>query len=141
WSVVPQAGDVIRIDRDSPIAGSSDENVGLYGVISASGDTVTMQSLYSLTTAAVASTSLAGETSPLQRAPGFVSSTLAGLKAASTQEKQAWVEASRITDGATFPTTRIGGQVAMEISYNLASVTAATLSIDANRVMTITPTG
>lgn len=141
FSSVPAKGALVQIPRGSAIQGASLANVGLYVLTAATGSTMTLTALTGNTTAAVASTSLAGDTSPLKVAAGWVSSTVAGIKLSSSQEGQVWVEASRITDGAAFPTTKVGGRFGLELSCNLAGATACTVSIDSSRVMTITPTG
>jgi len=141
WSTVPSAGDLIKIPRGSLIAGAGNVNIGQWIVTAATGDTITMTRLYALPAMPVTSVVLSGATDILQRAAGFVSTTAAALKMTSSQERQVWVDAIRTSDGELFPTTRTGGQVPLELSYALSGVTAATVSIDANRTMTITPTG
>lgn len=141
WASVPAKGSLARIARGSAIEGSTQANVGMYIVTAATGSTMTLTKLYGLTTEAVSQTALVGETGPLQTAKGFVSTSVQGIKLTSSAERQVWVEASRITDGATFPATKVGGRIALELSYNFSGATACTVSIDANRVMTITPTG
>lgn len=141
WSSVPQRGDLVRIGRGSAIEGTALANVGLYVCTGANGSTMSLQKLYGLATVAVPSAPLMGQTNPIQVARGWASSSVAGIKTNSAAERQVWVEASRITDGMQFPTTRVGGRIGLEISYNLPSATAAELSIDSNRVLTIEPTG
>lgn len=140
WSRVPAKGDPVRIGRGSLVAGAGNANTGLYVATAATGGTLTLRKLAG-TTVAVAQINLDGATSPVQAGLGFVSVPEAGLKLTSSQERQVYVEASRITDGVSFPTTRTGGAIALELSYNLAGVTAATATIDQNRILTITPTG
>ena len=141
WLITPKAGDVVRIPRGSALAGATNMNVGLHLVLSSTSTSTLLHSCYGLTTEATASANLNGDTGILQRAPGFVSTDAAGLKTNSSAERKVFLQASRVTDGTQVPNTLIGGTIAAEISYNLTSATAATLDIDQNRVLTITPTG
>lgn len=142
WTSVPAAGDLIRISRGSMIAGAGNLNVGTLIVESASSQTMTVSHLFTgMTTQAVASTSLNGTNNPFQYAAGFVGSSLAAKRIDSAAERKVSVDASRSSDGASFPATNIGGTVAFEMSYTHASATACTVTIDALRVMTIDVTG
>lgn len=141
WSNVPSVGDIVRIERGSMLEGAGLENVGLHIVTASTGSSLSLTSLYGLGTIAVASVALMGDTSPLKAADGWVSTSVVGLKTNSSAESQVWVEASKVTDGTAFPTTKVGGRIAFEMSCNLSGATACEVSIDANRVMTITPTG
>lgn len=142
WTVTPKAGDVIRIGRGSLVSGATNKNVGLMMVESATSQSVTAAHMYSgLTTEAVAAVNLNSENGPFQWAAGWVSSSTAALKTDSSAERKAQVVASRATDGEAFPSTSIGGSVCLEVSYNHPSATAATLTIDSSRVMTIDATG
>lgn len=142
WTVTPSAGDIIRIPRGSLIAGATNKNVGLMIVESATSQSITASHLFSgMTTEAVAAVNLASVNDPFQWAAGWVSSDVAAIKLDSSAERKVQIIASRSSDGAQFPATLIGGNVALEVSYNHASATAAVLSIDANRIMTIDVTG
>ena len=139
WTTTPKAGDAVRIERTSPVAGASKENVGLYTVVSATGNSLLLDSCYGLAPVAVATTILGGNQAPVQWAPASVSTSLAGKTLLGASEGQAWVLATRTTDGASFPATKVGGVTAMTVSYNSGTDTSATLTIDQNRVLTITP--
>jgi len=141
FSSVPTKGSLARIARGSLLAGAGLANVGMYIVTAATGSSVSLTKLYSLTTIAVSQVSLAGSTSALQSAAGFVSSSVAGIKMSSSQERQVWVEASRITDGLTFTAAKVGGRFGLELSCNLSGATACTATIDSQRVLTLAPTG
>jgi hypothetical protein len=142
WTQIPKAGDLIKIDRGSLLAGSTLLNVGMLAVESASAQSITCSHLFSgMTTEAVASVALNGANSVLKYAAGFVTSSLAYKLSTSAAERKVKLEAVRTTDGVTAPATSIGGNVCLELSYYNAAATAATVSIDSNRLMTIDLTG
>lgn len=142
FSVTPKVGDLVRVQRGSLLQGATLKNVGLMVITAASAQSLTMAHLFSgMTTEAVATVALNGATDTLSYAPSFTSSDVAARRLDSSAERKATLEASRSSDGATVPATLIGGNVALELGYYLGGVTAATASIDANRVLTITPTG
>lgn len=139
---VPKVGDVVRIQRGSLLQGATLKNVGLFVVEAANAQSLTLAHLFTgLTTEAVTSVSLNGADDVLTFAPGFVSSSVVGKRIDSSAERKVKVEASRSTDGSVFPATLIGGETALEIGFYLAGATAAVVSIDATRTMTIVPTG
>jgi len=142
WSSTPKAGDTLYIARGSLLEGSTLLNVGLFAVESANAQSITCSHLFSgMTTEAVASTSLNGENDTLKVGAGFVSSTLAAKLNVSAAERKVQLQAVRTTDGATVSQAAIGGNVALELSYYNSAATAATVSIDSNRKMTIDLTG
>ena len=65
-------------------------------------------------------------------------SSLASRKIVSGAERRVSVNAVRVSDNAIFPTTSIGGSVALELGYTAAVVTSAAVTIDSTRTMTIT---
>jgi hypothetical protein len=142
FSQTPKAGDVIRIARGSLIAGATLKNVGLMVVVTASAQSITAQHLFSgMTTEAVASIALNGANDVLKYAPGFVSSSIAAKRIDGASERKVVLEASDVVSGASVPTLLIGGNVALEMSYYNGAATAASVSIDAARKMTIDLTG
>lgn len=142
WTQTPKAGDLIQIARGSLLAGAGLQNVGMMVVESASAQSITCSHLFSgMTTEAVASVALNGANDTLKAAAGFVSSSIAAKLNVSAAERKVKLEASRTTDGVAMPVLAIGGNVVMEVSYYHASATAATLSIDSQRKLTIDVTG
>ncbi|MEM4379581.1 MAG: hypothetical protein QXL01_02705 [Thermoplasmatales archaeon] len=142
FSSVPKAGDMIRIPRGSLIQGATLKNVGLMVVESASAQSMTLAHLFSgMTTEAVSQVNLNGSTSPFTYAPGFVSSSVAAKRLDSSAELKRKVEISKTDTGAQLPTSGIGGNVVLELGYWNAAATAATLTIDQNRILTIDVTG
>lgn len=142
WLSTPKVGDLAKIERDSLLEGAAEANVGLYVVESASAKTVTLARLITgLGTVAVASVDMASANSTLKFAPGFVSSLTAARRIDSSAERKVKLEASRSSDGAQFPADLIGGNTALELSYYDASATAAALTINSNRKMSIVITG
>jgi len=142
FSSPPKVGDIVRIPRGSLIAGATDKNVGMMIVTVAGVRSVTLEHLFSgLTTEAVAEVLLAGETSPFENALGFVSTDKAAKKIDSSAEGKVKIVAARISDGEAIPESSIGGNVVLEIGYYNSAATACEVSIDAQRVMTISPTG
>lgn len=142
WASIPKAGDLIRIASNSAIAGATLKNAGLMIVESATSQSITCSHLFSgMTTEAVAATALNGTNDPLTYSPGFVSTAIAARRIDSSAERKVTMEASRSSDGASTPNDLIGGNIALEIGYYAPAATACTVSINSQRVMTITPTG
>lgn len=142
WSTTPQPGDLVKIDRDSLLAGATDKNVGTYLVKSSSSQSITMTHLYAgMTTEAVATTAMNGANDTLTWWFGWVSTSTAARRTDSSAERKVRVEASRESDGASTPTTAIGGNCVLELGYYNAAATKCEVTIDSQRRMTITPTG
>lgn len=138
----PKAGDVVSVGRASLLAGGTLKNVGLFVVESASSQAITMSHLFSgMTTEAVVSVALNGANDVLALAAGFVSSSLASKRLDSSAERKVNLDTIRTTDGVVQPASAIGGNVCFELSYYNGAATAATVSIDSQRVMTIDLTG
>lgn len=141
WSTTPAVGDMVFIGRSSLIKGGSLENVGLWLVSAASGQSLTLQSVYGLSGAAVSAVSLSGSTDDLSWVAGFASTSVKGKRIDSSAEEKVSVEATNIVTNQTLPTTAIGGTSVLELSYYNAAATAAVATISALGELTITPTG
>lgn len=142
WNSTPKAGDMIHIGRNSLLAGASKLNVGYMVVESAGAQTLTASHLFSgMTTEAVATVALASVEDAITSAAGFLSTSLAARKITSATERKVKMIAVRESDGVQFPDNSVGGRVVLEVGYYHSTATAATVSIDANRIMTISPTG
>ena len=143
WSSTPKVGDLVKIGRGSLLAGATNKNVGTYIVKSSSSQSITMAHIYSgfLTTESVASADLNGANDTLTWAAGFISTSTAARRCDSSAERKVKVEASRESDGESVPDSSIGGNCVLEIGYYDVAATACTVTIDAQRKMTITPTG
>ena len=139
-ATIPAIGDIINIDDGSPIAGASKENVGTYLVFASSSNSLTLTPVDGSTIAAVAQTPMAG-VQPCTWEAAFVTTALNAEKINSSVEGTRYIDASRTKDNAVWPTTSIGGNNVLEVSYYNASVTAAKLSIDYKRKLTIVFTG
>ena len=137
-----KAGDLIRINKGSLMAGATDKNVGYMVVTASTANSITAKHLHSgMTTEAVASVLISGANDMVTGAFGFVSSDSAAKRISSVSDRKVTLEASKESTGESFPSLNIGGNVVLEVSYYDASATACKLSIDAQRIMTITPTG
>ena len=142
WISTPKVGDLVRIDRDSLLAGSALKNVGVFVVKAASSKSLTLEHLFSgMTTEAVSSVALAGANDTLEVGLSFVSSDVVAKRLDSSAERKVSLDAIRMSDSSQLPEVGIGGNPVLEISYYNAAATACTLTIDPLRVMTITPTG
>lgn len=141
WSISPKAGDLVEIKADSSLAGSTKKNVGAFAVTASSSQSITLKSLSGLDVESVASTELGGKNDVFKYAPGFVSSELRGIKTNSSSERKVQVSASNQTTGESLPSNSIGGEVVLEIGYYDAASTAASLSINSQRQLTISQTG
>lgn len=140
WSSLPSVGDTIYIDDSTPVCGASHENVGFYLVNSVSYTTLELIPVGGSSIAAVASVAIAG-VQPVKYQSAFLTNGIAAFRIVSSAENEVYIDASRSKDNSVWPNTPIGGNSVIEISYYNASVTAATLSIDYRRKMTITFTG
>ena len=132
WVMTPKLGDVVYISPSSKVAGSSKENVGLHVVMAASPSSIVMKRLDGGLAVSVSSVALAGDEAVLQTLPLVVSSSVAAKKAISSKESQVSMNSLNTVSGERFPATKVGGKVALEISY-AGSAAVATVSIDTNR--------
>ena len=139
WSTVPAVGDLVVIESGK-LQGATKLNIGAYVVTASTSQSVTLQSCYALSTEAVSSVALSGDTSPLKRASGVVSSSYAGRRVDSDSERQVKVLAYRVSDGESFSPDKIGGRTVLEVSFN-GTASAASLSINAKGIMTVSFTG
>jgi hypothetical protein len=140
WATVPAVGSAIYIDTTSPVAGSTKQNVGWYVVNTASSTAMTLTPVGGSSIVAVAAVALGG-VQPVKYQAGFVTNSISAFRITSAAENKVFIDASRSKDNAVWPTTPIGGNPVIEISYYNASVTAAKLSIDYRRKLTVTFTG
>jgi hypothetical protein len=141
WNSIPKAGDVAWISESSPVAGANKKNAGLWVVESATYNTIKLASACATAGESVVSTSLGGKTDAVQTYSGAVTTTIATRRTTSASERQVKIEASRTSTNEKFPTTAVGGRVALEVSYHDASATDCTLTIDSSRKLTISPVG
>jgi len=140
WSTRPAAGAIAIIAKDSPIAGASGANVGAWLVASSGQSSVVLTSVYALTGATVASTALIGDASPVLFQGTQVSNSLVAALQASAFERKVSLVATRVTDGESFPTDAIGGQVGLSVSFYDSAATACTVEITTANKLLITPT-
>ena len=141
WSSTPAAGDSLRIPDGSLIAGTSDTNVGMYVVKSATASTIVANKCNGTAIGSVSSVFLNGSTTPFYHAAGFVSTSLAGIINASTAERAVEIEANQTKTGEVFSVDHIGGDIVLQLSYYHATATACSVSISNARKMTLTPVG
>lgn len=142
WISKPKVGDLVKIDRDSLLAGITLKNVGIFIVKAVTSKTLTIEHLFSgMTTEAVSSVALAGENGTLEYGSNFISCDVLAYKMISSAERKVSLEAIRMSDNEQLPEVGIGGLPVFELSYYHASATACSLTIDSLRSMTITPTG
>lgn len=132
WMAVPKLGDVVYVSPSSKVAGSSKENVGLHITMSASPSSVVLKRLDGGTGASVSSVALAGDEAALQSLPAVVSSSVAAKKTVSSKEAQVSMNSLNTVSGERFPSTKVGGKIALEISY-AGSAAVAHVSIDTSR--------
>lgn len=141
FAIVPKAGDIVKIARGSLLAATA-ANVGLYIVESASAKTLTITRPFSgMTTTAVSSVVLNGANDTITTAPSFTTTAVAARRIDSASERKVKLEASQDSTNTTFPAVLIGGNPAIELSYFDGTTTAATVSIDSTRKMTLDFTG
>jgi hypothetical protein len=134
YTNVPAAGETLWVLPGSPIAGATMQNVGAW-VVTASGSTsITARKVIDggVTVAAVA---LAGNDAPFKLQSAMATTSDAATLVTSGAEAQVYVEASRQSDGLTYPTDLIGGRVVLRLSYTGSAT--ATVSIS-NGILTTT---
>lgn len=137
----PVVGDIVQIGRSSAIAGAAKENVGLYVVESASAKALTLVARTGLAPVSVAAVANNVTASDLAKTAGFVSTSILPKKIMSASEAQVWIEAIDTKNNISFPTTKVGGIVYLEVGFSDGVATGCTLSIDAMRTMTIAVAG
>lgn len=142
FTKTPAAGDTVWIDQSSLLAaGGAIGNHGAYVVVTASAQSLTLEHAYNTTTTAVATTLINASTGNVLWSPAISTTDQAGKLLVSSAEATVWVQATRSTDNSVFTPTRVGGRVGLALSYWDGVATAATASIDSNRVLTLTFTG
>ena len=141
WITVPSIGSLIQIPDGSLLADVTNANVGLFLVTASGPLSLSLTAIQSATLVSIPSVALASSTDFILSAPAIVSTSLTPITISSASESEVEVLASRVTDNAVWPTTAIGGNVALEIGYWDGVATAATLSISAKSIMTISFTG
>lgn len=134
WVSVPKLGDVVYVSAGSQVAGSSKQNVGLHIVMSASPSSVVLKRLDGGSAASVSSVAVAGNEAVLQAIPAFVSSSVMAKKTVSSKEAQVSMNTLNTLSGERFPSDKVGGKVALEVSYS-GSAAVAKISIDSSRRM------
>lgn len=139
WQNIPSAGSVLWIGRNSMLAGATLQNVGAWVVTSSGSSVITaVKASSAVLGTSVAAVSLAGTMNPFDIQPAIASSIYAGNLLIPSYEATVYLSASRQSDGASFPTTQVGGRVVLEVGY---AGTSATLSIDSNYRLSTTVVG
>ena len=134
WASIPKLGDVVHVPAGSQVAGGSKQNVGLHIVLSASPSSVVLKRLDGGSAASVSSVAVAGNEAVLQAVPALVSSSVAAKKTVSSKEAQVSMNTLNTLSGERFPSDKVGGKVALEVSY-VGTAAVAKVSIDSNRRM------
>jgi hypothetical protein len=132
FSVIPSAGQTLWIPATSVLAGAGSANLGAWIVVSAGSTSIVARKVAG-NGISVASTALAGAENPFLVQNAFASTSIASYLHISNAEAQVFVEASRQTDGKSFPTTLVGGRVVFMLSYTGSAT--ATMSIS-NGILT-----
>lgn len=135
-----KAGDLVRIGRDSLVAGATLKNVGVFSVISYTAREIVLEHLEGGTVEAVAAVLLDGANDTLEWTRHTFSTSIVPYAIKASADRK--ISVSAVIDGQDeLLIEGIGGNRVMEVSYNNALATACTLVIDAERKLTITPTG
>lgn len=138
WSSIPKAGDVMFIGYGSPLAGASyTANIGFYLVTAASPTTLSMTRTDGLSPVARPAVALAGSTDAVKAIPTMISTSSVATILSSSVEESVSIAASSTLTNEVFPTDSIGGQVALKIGYFDSTASAATVTIDSQRKLTI----
>jgi hypothetical protein len=137
WMVIPDAGDQIFIGRTSVLAAGT-SNVGLWTVVSATGTTMVIRRTHGISATPVDMMTLNGQTTTVLWAPGFTSSSIAPVVLSSPAERSIMINATRVTDNATFTTSSVGGNVAFTLGYAGAVSSSAMVTIDPTGTLTVT---
>jgi len=137
FSGTTRVGEIIWIKPDSPLAGVGSANVGAWTVTAAGSTAITARKVINggIT---VASAALTGTENPFVIQTGFASTVDSAILHSSGAEAQVYLSVTRQSDGATFPTTLVGGRCVLGVSYT--GTGTSVLSISSSGILTTTCT-
>lgn len=121
FAVQPKVGELLVVPSDSVLKGSGSKNVGLWIVTSAGSSLIKAKKCITgeatNNPVSVSVQPLNGQASPFYIKENGISSVDGPILIRSASEKQVRIVASRLTDGAQFPNTPVGGRVVLELGY------------------------
>lgn len=129
FAVQPKKGDLLVIPSNSVLKGTGSKNVGAWVVTSAGAAVIKAKKSITGTApsnpVSVSAQVLDGQTMPFYIKANSISTVEGPIVVRSASEKQVRILASRLTDGAQFPQSAVGGRVVLELGYQgtSASVT------------------
>lgn len=127
FAVQPKVGELIIVPSDSVLKGPSSQNVGAWIVVSAGASVIKAKKCITGTApnnpVSVSAQALNGQTMPFYVKENGISTVEGPMVIRSSSEKQVRIVASRLTDGAQFPNSPVGGRVVLELGYEGTSGT------------------
>lgn len=142
FAAQPKRGDLLVIPSNSVLKGAGSKNVGAWVVTSAGASVIKAKKCITGTAPnnpeSVSVVFLDGQTSPFYIKENSVSTVEGASLVRSASEKRVRIAASRLTDGAQFPLSAVGGRVVLELGY---SGTAGTVTITKDKRLKTSVTG
>ena len=139
---IVQKGTLVEIRENSVLAGSSQQNVGIYHVVKSSVSNIILKRLDSVTTGVdIVQTYLAGENDFASIISNSVSTDEQSVIHNSSQEESISFNMENTLEGTTFRSGVIGGKTLLSISYYNSTVSSAKISIDQKRRLILTVDG
>lgn len=142
FAVQPKRGELLVVPSDSVLKGTNSKNVGTWVVTSSGASVIKAKKCITGTSPnnpeSVSAVALNGQTSPFYTKDNGVSTVEGPVLIRSASEKQVRISASRLTDGAQFPTSSVGGRVVLELGY---SGTTATVTVTKDKKLKTSVTG
>ena len=121
FAAAPKIGELLVVPSDSVLKGDDSKNVGAWLVVSAGASVI--KAVKCITgfpvsnPVSVAPVALNSQTMPFYIKENGISSAAGPVIIRSATEKQVRIIASRLTDGAQFPNSPVGGRVVLELGY------------------------
>ena len=121
FAVTPKVGELLVVPSDSVLKGEDSKNVGAWLVTSAGASVI--KAVKCITEfpisnpVSVSAVALNGQTLPFYIKENGISSSVGPIVIRAASEKQVRIVASRLTDGAQFPNSAVGGRVVLELGY------------------------
>jgi len=127
FAVQPKLGELLVVPSNSVLKGAGSKNVGAWIVTSAGASVIKAKKCITGSApnnpVSVAVQALDGQTSPFYIKENSISTVEGPVISRSSSEKQVRIVSARLTDGAQFPNTPVGGRVVLELGYEGTTAT------------------
>jgi len=142
FAVAPKIGELLVVPSDSVLKGAGSKNVGAWLVTSAGAAVIKAVKCITGSSVnnpvSVAATALDSQTMPFYIRENGISSVVGPVILRSASEKRVRILASRLSDGAQFPNTPVGGRIVLELGY---AGTTASVTITKDKKLKTSVTG